>query len=304
MSEKSHDVFVSYASADKKVADALCAILEQRGLRCWIAPRDVVDPTWAAALARAVPAAKAFCCVLSRSYSESPQTAREIDAAIAAGLPIVPLRIEDVSPSGAMAHYLRTIHWMDALTPPRKRAMQRLADQVAALLEIDGEEGRKQSPPSPPQPSRSRLPLVIAVGVAAMALGIWIWQSNANKQPAAGPGDVVMAATKDGDASVATAGDNAAPQPAWQAQITADGRYGLVWTTGELVDRARALKAAKSTLVARLTMTGLSEAYAVRKLANGFDGLSDDALRGAHDREAWWPREQEGLTILRCRLAD
>lgn len=37
-----HDVFISYAAADKPVADAACATLESRKIRCWIAPRDVV----------------------------------------------------------------------------------------------------------------------------------------------------------------------------------------------------------------------------------------------------------------------
>jgi len=37
-----HDVFVSYASDDKPTADAVCASLEARGIRAWIAPRDIL----------------------------------------------------------------------------------------------------------------------------------------------------------------------------------------------------------------------------------------------------------------------
>jgi hypothetical protein len=37
-----HDVFISYSSLDKAVADAACAALEAYGIRCWIAPRDIV----------------------------------------------------------------------------------------------------------------------------------------------------------------------------------------------------------------------------------------------------------------------
>lgn len=36
-----HDVFISYSSEDKTVADAVCAKLEGQEIRCWIAPRDV-----------------------------------------------------------------------------------------------------------------------------------------------------------------------------------------------------------------------------------------------------------------------
>jgi hypothetical protein len=34
-----HDVFISHSSEDKPAADAVCAILEESEVRCWIAPR-------------------------------------------------------------------------------------------------------------------------------------------------------------------------------------------------------------------------------------------------------------------------
>ena len=36
-----HDVFLSYSSADKATALAVLAGLEDQGIRCWIAPRDI-----------------------------------------------------------------------------------------------------------------------------------------------------------------------------------------------------------------------------------------------------------------------
>jgi hypothetical protein len=35
----SHDVSISHSSADKRAADAACALLEARGIKCSIAPR-------------------------------------------------------------------------------------------------------------------------------------------------------------------------------------------------------------------------------------------------------------------------
>ena len=40
-----HDVFISYASTDKAIADATCAKLEAQKIRCWVAPRDVLPGT-------------------------------------------------------------------------------------------------------------------------------------------------------------------------------------------------------------------------------------------------------------------
>ena len=39
------DVFVSYASQDATVANSIVENLESHGLKCWIAPRDVVAGT-------------------------------------------------------------------------------------------------------------------------------------------------------------------------------------------------------------------------------------------------------------------
>src|SRR5436305_1100841 len=50
-----HDVFISYSSQDKLTADAVCAGLESSGIRCWIAPRDILPgQEWAAAILTAL----------------------------------------------------------------------------------------------------------------------------------------------------------------------------------------------------------------------------------------------------------
>lgn len=49
-----HDVFISYASHDNAVADAACAILEDRGIRCWIVPRDTPECRGNGGVAQAV----------------------------------------------------------------------------------------------------------------------------------------------------------------------------------------------------------------------------------------------------------
>ena len=49
------DVFLSYSSKDKPVADAACHALESAGIRCWIAPRDIVPGAeWGASIVKAI----------------------------------------------------------------------------------------------------------------------------------------------------------------------------------------------------------------------------------------------------------
>jgi len=51
-----HDVFISYARANRNVADAICHALERRGVRCWYAPRDIQPgKSWSGAIIDAKP---------------------------------------------------------------------------------------------------------------------------------------------------------------------------------------------------------------------------------------------------------
>ena len=114
-----HDVFISYSSQDKAVADALCARLEGDKIRCWIAPRDVLAGIpYAEALTDALAASRLMVLVLSAKSNESRHVMREVESAVSRGTPIVPFRIEDVQPSKSLDYYLKSIHWLDALTPP------------------------------------------------------------------------------------------------------------------------------------------------------------------------------------------
>jgi len=135
-----HDVFVSYSARDKAVADAVCATLESRKIRCWIAPRDVLPGrTWPGAVAEAIGQSRIFVLVFSDGSNKSPQVIREVGEAVDRVIPIIPFRIEDVQPSEDMGFYIRSLHWLDALTPPLEAHIERLAETVEMLLARAGE---------------------------------------------------------------------------------------------------------------------------------------------------------------------
>ena len=62
-----YDVFISYNSTDKYIADAVCHYLEAKRLRCFIAPRDIVTSDWAGSITAAIENAKAFVVVVSEN---------------------------------------------------------------------------------------------------------------------------------------------------------------------------------------------------------------------------------------------
>ncbi|MGD0644662.1 MAG: TIR domain-containing protein [Candidatus Bathyarchaeia archaeon] len=140
-----HDVFVSYSAKDKPVADAVCATLESRKIRCWIAPRDVLPGAdYATALINGINDSRLMIVVFSNESNKSTHVMREVERAVSKAIPIIPLRIENVTPSKAMEYYLSTPHWLDAITPPLETHLQKLADTVQTLLGVE-----KEKPPTP-----------------------------------------------------------------------------------------------------------------------------------------------------------
>jgi len=132
------DTFISYSHQDKTAADAACAVLERAGVRCWIAPRDIrPGQEYGHAIIEAIDQCRVMVLIFSANANDSRQIHREIERAVSKGVPIIPLRIEEVVPTRSMEYFLGAIHWLDALTPPLEKHLQQLAEAVKALLQID-----------------------------------------------------------------------------------------------------------------------------------------------------------------------
>src|SRR5881275_1652447 len=90
-------VLLSYSTKDKPWADAACAMIESKGIRCWVAPRDVVPGTeWGASIIAGIEACRLMVLIFSDNANQSPQVRREVERAVSKGLTIIPCRIEDV----------------------------------------------------------------------------------------------------------------------------------------------------------------------------------------------------------------
>ncbi|MDJ0806819.1 MAG: glycine betaine ABC transporter substrate-binding protein [Gammaproteobacteria bacterium] len=127
-------MFISYASQDKAVADALCAELESGVTRCWYAPRDVLPgKPYGEALADAIDASNVMVLVFSGHSNASPQVMREVERAVRNHIHIVPFRIEDIKPTKALAYFVDGLHWLDAITPPLDQHIEQLADTIRKL---------------------------------------------------------------------------------------------------------------------------------------------------------------------------
>jgi hypothetical protein len=130
-----HDVFISYSAKDKATADGVCATLEAKGIRCWIAPRDMLPGIdWGEAIIEAIKASRVMILVFSSNANDSQHIKREVEWAVSKEIPIIPLRIEKVDPSCSLEYFIGPVHWVDALTPPLENHLQNLAETVRLLL--------------------------------------------------------------------------------------------------------------------------------------------------------------------------
>jgi formylglycine-generating enzyme required for sulfatase activity len=139
-----HQVFISYASdnissttSDRQVADRICIALESQGIRCWIAPRDILPGNdWMDAIIDAVDHTKIIVLVFSANTEKSQWVKDEIKLALEEKRTIIPFRIQDVSPQRALKLLKVRCQWMDAFTPPLEKHIESLVKIVSRHLGI------------------------------------------------------------------------------------------------------------------------------------------------------------------------
>ncbi len=126
-----YDLFISYASENKDIADYIVERIESRGYKCFIAPRDIrTGAEFAVEIIRGICNSTAVLLVFSSKSDKSHYVLREINSAVSRNRPIIPLRIEDFLPSEAMEFYLGPTHWLDAFPS----VLEVHLDKVVALF--------------------------------------------------------------------------------------------------------------------------------------------------------------------------
>jgi TolB-like protein/tetratricopeptide (TPR) repeat protein len=124
-------VFVSYASQDTEIANTVCRELESRGIRCWIAPRDVAPGAlYADAIVRAINEAKVLLIVLSQSAVASAHVGREVERAASKHKQIIALRIDAAPLSPALEYFLSESQWIDVAALGMPGALVKLKEAV------------------------------------------------------------------------------------------------------------------------------------------------------------------------------
>jgi hypothetical protein len=130
----SKQVFISYSSEDIEPAMQICKLLEQRGIPCWITPRDVMPGrSYGEEIINAIENTSATVLVLSEHANLSVHVKNEIERAASKGKTIFPIRIREVQPSKALEFFISSAQWIDAFRPPLEAQIDALAGAIKLL---------------------------------------------------------------------------------------------------------------------------------------------------------------------------
>lgn len=136
-----HDVFISYSSKNKNVADAICHVLEGNGIRCWIAPRDIPPGTeYGDMIDKAIIHSKVVVVIFSETAASSQWVKGETNVAFEEQKTIIPFRLDNTPLEGQNRVILNQKHWIDAF-PDYKIKFNDLVEAVAHALGRDITKG-------------------------------------------------------------------------------------------------------------------------------------------------------------------
>lgn len=180
-----HDVFISYSSYNREIADAICHYLEESGIKCWYAPRDIREgDTWASAIVHAIAEAKVFVLVFSEKSNQSEHVLREVTNAADSDCVILPFRVDQTVMSDDLSYYLKSVHWLDAMSPPLEEGIRRLCGRVQRILSAeesvqespaaDAVSRKEKQPPAKKSGKRKAVPVWVSLLLLGLLFfGVW-----------------------------------------------------------------------------------------------------------------------------------
>jgi len=192
------DVFVSYASQDAAIANAVVEALERNGITCWIAPRDVIaGEFYADAIVRAIDASRVLVLILSQHAAASPHILREVERASAKRHPVISLRIDRAPLPSGLEYFLNTSQWLDASNGETSRALTKLIEAVRRTQQGGSASTATSAAAPPPTESSSRprrksliaiiCTLIIGVALAFAVDKVWLSKQTAVAEKKAAP---------------------------------------------------------------------------------------------------------------------
>ena len=156
--ESNQDVFISHSSVDSKLAYAMCHYLEEKGVRCWIAPRDVQGGTeYAEAIILGIRNCKIMVVLFNKNANDSIYVKNEVERAFNYKSILIPFKVDQTIPSATLELFLGSVHSLDATKGNPEDCFDLLYQNCARVL--GKKEGLLEEKPVPPIITETKEPI-------------------------------------------------------------------------------------------------------------------------------------------------
>jgi TPR repeat protein len=186
MSGQAKHAFISHSSRDATLAMEVTRILEDSGVSCWIAPRDIPDATdWAKAIPAGIDECAVFLFLLTEhSASDNKYVKRELLHADKSNKTIFGIRCGDIAAGSDIEFLLGDVQWSRLNVEKVAEDGRQLARKVIAQLGVHSlpvaapvaSPVAKTLPVLPvvaekvPQPHSFRIPRAVGIGVGVLVV--------------------------------------------------------------------------------------------------------------------------------------
>ncbi len=165
MSKATSHLFICYSSKDEAIARVVVEFLEAHELRCWISARDVAPGhNYQETIVQALESAQGIVFLFSEHSSQSGEIKKELSIGGSINIPVFPIRLAPITPTGALRYELATRQWID-IFPDRDRALRKLIETIQEVLAVPG--AGAPDVPIPERGARTAAVIARALGAAA-----------------------------------------------------------------------------------------------------------------------------------------
>lgn len=180
-------IFISHSSQNSDAAEKLCAMLEEKGFSCFIAPRDIRSGfEYAEELVNGIDNSDLVVLLLSKDANDSPHVLREIERAVSKKKSIIVYKLEEVTLTKSLEYFLMTHQWVNTKPGDNFEEIIKCVSEYAARNNDSNQPIQPSTPAAPVRPKRktAALPIIAAaVFLAAAAVVTIVLTNNRPKIP-------------------------------------------------------------------------------------------------------------------------
>lgn len=128
------EIFISKSTKDDIIAEAVCNVLEQNNIKCWIAPRNILGGMdYAEEISKGIKESKILLVIVSKHSNDSKHVLNEINLAVEFNKIILPFKIDETEINESFRYYLDRTQAIHAF-PEASSFFATLVKNITVLL--------------------------------------------------------------------------------------------------------------------------------------------------------------------------